>query len=1488
MEPSSTQSLSARVTSSTSVACVNSASVSITNSSFSNNAASRHAGVLSVEGSTVFIKGSNFHNNQAGHDGGVIFTRVSPITLSVTQSSFTNNWAGGNGGVMNVVRSGSQLDINESNFSFNEANRRGGVLAIAGSELNINQTAIYNNMAALGGVISACNSVVTVPEVLTVSEDPASNFQCHLYDGNTTTSDISTTVEPTVPRVASNRFHILTSQDQPCPGQFTGDLCITLQQYARGKHITDPGAPRPNRAILDLQPGIHSLSSVLRSSVLRSSNMDLFEMRGENTTIYCTRLTRTSTFNFRRIRSFQISGINFKSCPPLVLSQITNASVLNTSFLNMPNRCLVIQSSSVLLKLSTFVNNFVQLERRRYGYPRPVNCRGGAIDSQRSTISVEQCSFRNNRATCRARTGYSSPNSIVGWGGAIATRQNTKMTIADSTFITNSAGWHGGAVYVDGGSIHVENSSFIFNSAGLFRHRLGFLLREESGGAISVNGIIINSVTIGQSNFINNTATTGGGLSILHRGTSDDLNVSIAESSFINNGARHRGGGIYISGDRTRISVQQSNFTNNNNNVDRGSVGGALWFSGDNGLITILQSTFINNIASQLQGSGGGALNANGRNTSILFTESIFVNNSAFACAVLSAKGSSLNVTFTGSIFTDNKVSEISTQSDADIQANSGGVACVNGASVSITNSSFSNNAASRHAGVLSVEGSTVSIKGSNFHNNRAGDNGGVIFTMESPITLSVTQSSFTNNRAGGNGGVMNVVRSGSWLDINESNFSFNEANRRGGVLAIAGSELNINQTAIYNNMATLGGVISACNSVVTVPEVLTVSEDPASNFQCHLYDGNTTTSDTSTTVESTVPRVASNRFHILASQDQPCPGQFTGDRCITLQQYARGEHITDPGAPRLNRVILDLQPGIHSLSSVLRSSSMDSFEMLAENSTIHCTRLTGTNTFNFQRNRSFQISGINFKSCPPLLLSQITNASVLNTSFLNMPNRCVVIQSSSVLFKMSTFVNNFVQLERRRYRYPSLTYLANCRGGAIDSQRSAILVEQCSFRNNRATCRAWSRFSYRGHIVGWGGAIATRQNTKMTIADSTFITNSAGWHGGAVYVDGGSIHVENSSFIFNSAGLLRFQEGFPLREESGGAISVNGTIINSVTISQSNFINNTATTGGGLSILHRGTSDDLNVSIAESNFINNGARHRGGGIYISGDRTRISVQQSNFTNNNNNVDRGSVGGALWFSGDNGLITILQSTFINNIASQLQGSGGGALNANGRNTSILFTESIFVNNSAFACAVLSAKGSSLNVTFTGSIFTDNKVSEISTQSDADIQANSGGVACVNSASVSITNSNFSNNAASRHAGVLRVEGSTVSIKGSNFHNNRAGHNGGVIFTMESPITLSVTQSSFTNNRAGGNGGVMNVVRSGSRLDINESNFSFNEANQRGGVLAIAGSELNINQTAIYINTAALGGVISACNSVVTVPEVLTVSEDPASNFQCHL
>ena len=132
------------------------------NSTFTDNTAPRHAGVLNIDDSTVTILESSFHNNSGRLNGGVVSSRASPITLIVMESSFTDNQSGEDGGVIHAGRDGSLVDVKNSNFAFNNATQRGGVVAIVGrdSKLNINETVIFNNMATLGGVISTCNSVV--------------------------------------------------------------------------------------------------------------------------------------------------------------------------------------------------------------------------------------------------------------------------------------------------------------------------------------------------------------------------------------------------------------------------------------------------------------------------------------------------------------------------------------------------------------------------------------------------------------------------------------------------------------------------------------------------------------------------------------------------------------------------------------------------------------------------------------------------------------------------------------------------------------------------------------------------------------------------------------------------------------------------------------------------------------------------------------------------------------------------------------------------------------------------------------------------------------------------------------------------------------------------------------------------------------------------------------------------------------------------------
>ena len=79
-------------------------------------------------------------------------------------------------GSLFIGRPNSSVSIDETIFDFNSAADRGGVIALIASSIfmEINRTNIFNNTAEFGGVMSACNSQVTLLEDrLFVTVDPS-------------------------------------------------------------------------------------------------------------------------------------------------------------------------------------------------------------------------------------------------------------------------------------------------------------------------------------------------------------------------------------------------------------------------------------------------------------------------------------------------------------------------------------------------------------------------------------------------------------------------------------------------------------------------------------------------------------------------------------------------------------------------------------------------------------------------------------------------------------------------------------------------------------------------------------------------------------------------------------------------------------------------------------------------------------------------------------------------------------------------------------------------------------------------------------------------------------------------------------------------------------------------------------------------------------------------------------------------------------------
>ena len=152
-------------------------------------------------------------------------------------------------------------------------------------------------------------------------------------------------------------------------------------------------------------------------------------------------------------------------------------------------------------------------------------------------------------------TGSTFTNNSVayGSGGGIFHRGNGTLTITDSVFSGNSAGYLGGGVYNTGGSTVISGSLLEGNDA-------------VTGGGFTQNG---GAAEIRDSSVVGNTASAGGGISVATIASLDLTNVTVAH-----NAAGGQGGGLFLTGNAV---ITNSTFTGNRSgSTSAGYSGGAI------------------------------------------------------------------------------------------------------------------------------------------------------------------------------------------------------------------------------------------------------------------------------------------------------------------------------------------------------------------------------------------------------------------------------------------------------------------------------------------------------------------------------------------------------------------------------------------------------------------------------------------------------------------------------------------------------------------------------------------------------------------------------------------------------------------------------------------------------------------------------------------------------------------------------------------------
>lgn len=439
---------------------------------------------------------------------------------------------------------------------------------------------------------------------------------------------------------------------------------------------------------------------------------------------------------------------------------------------------------------------------------------GGAINnSADSMLRIENSTFTNNSETS------TSPNT---GGGAI--NNSAAAYVGNSTFLNNSSGSQGGAIYNNGQNSSLES----------FNNTYGQNTATNEGGAIYSNDGRISS---NNDQFHYNTAQLGGAVYYNGSGNQD---MSLVYDTFENNGTQgdsqitYYGGALYQTGNSALSEIRECLFQNNNADWGGGAIYITMLDGGSHSATTINDSTFtynkgngyftdegggailitngatvqigFNNNFSGNEAENGGHIYNSGSNLSILennvFSQGTSSSNGG-AIANISDKGSSANLTIERNNTFDNNTS---VANGGAIYQNTKNSTDPSASTTIDSNNSFTNNYASQNGGAIFSNG-TLNIAEYNHFENNTAENGAAIYNDKG--LTQIADSYFVQNNSRQDGGAI-YTNNDSQTILSGNNFNSNYASGNGGALFInsTGSVQADNGTTFRGNSAQNGGAV--------------------------------------------------------------------------------------------------------------------------------------------------------------------------------------------------------------------------------------------------------------------------------------------------------------------------------------------------------------------------------------------------------------------------------------------------------------------------------------------------------------------------------------------------------------------------------------------------------------------------------------------------------------------------------------------------------
>ncbi len=312
-----------------------------------------------------------------------------------------------------------------------------------------------------------------------------------------------------------------------------------------------------------------------------------------------------------------------------------------------------------------------------------------------------------------------------------------------------------------------------------------------------------------------------------------------------------------------------------------------------------------------------------------------------------------------------------------------------------------------------------------------------------------------------------------------------------------------------------------------------------------------------------------------------------------------------------------------------------------------------------------------------------------------------------------------------------------------------------------------------------------------------------------------------------------------------GGIYLLNASTTTATTLLNINVIGNTAQYGAGI------RCDNSKLAITSSSVSSNTTTRDGGGIYLSGASSTVTITDSNI--DNNTVSNTAYSGGGIFLDDNTAATISGGSSINGNTA----GSGGAVYADAGSTLTISDTSIDSNGGTYGGAIR------LRGTVVAALTNVSVSSNTSTQHGGAVYSADAGTSLV------ITNSTINDNIAAtvKNGGALYIQNGSAEVNSSLIQGNKAGAYGGAIRNLGGTVTLTNCIVSGNIIEANDGGG---IYCGAGTLNVYNTTISGNYSANRGGGLYGIGTIIN---SVIWGNTAGGTGPNISGTPTVTYSDV---------------